>query len=364
MSGAVDLISKILGVLAAVLGTAGYVLVLGGAILWLRLEDVHLPPEMPVSLASREELIAMGAQAVAVWVLLVAALGGLAAWIVTGDAGRRHFDYPEAGLSISVTVATLLAIGHAPLWALVPTVLAVLYVGISVVYYWSSAERAIALLLPIAVGAALGTALALMDNRNGFAAAAGAVSIFAVLVLLTPRLQRWRARLDANRTALEQLGGDGEQAEEEDGQEGAEDEADRLVAALEKGPGPQRSPVVTWIGWIAAGAAALLALGVIAVGSQLDHDENFHQALVGLTNGDCIEGTYIVRGSDQIVIGHPKLNDGDRELARIAEVPLAQVLDVQVYGPLGPGVDLARDGLCTDNHTELLVRPTKPSKEE
>jgi hypothetical protein len=364
MSGAIDLITKIVGVLAAVLGTAGYVLVLGGAILWLRLEDVHLPPEMPVSLASREELIAMGAQAVAVWVLLVAALGGLAAWIVTGDAGRRHFDYPEAGLSIAVTVATLLAIGHAPLWVLAPTVLAVLYVSAAVVYYWSSAERAAALLLPLAVGAALGTALALMDNRNGFAAAAGAVGIFAALVLLTPRLQRWRARMDANRAALEQLGIDGEQVEEDDEQQEAEDEADRLVIALKKGPGPQRSPIVVWIGWIAVGAAALLVLGVIAVGSQLDHDENFHQALVGLTNGDCIEGTYIVRGADQIVIGHPRLNDADRELARIAEIPLAQVLDVQVYGTLGQGVALARDERCTHNHTERLVRPAEPSKEE
>ena len=352
MEKAVDLITNVVGVLAAVLGIAGYVLVLGGAILWLRLLEVDLPPEVPVSLASREELIAIGAQAVAVWVLLVAALGGLAAWIVTGDPARRHFHYPEAGLSLAVAIATLLAIGNAPLPALIPTGLAVAGACGAFVLYWPSTDRVIALLLPIGVGAGLGTSLALMDNRNGFATAAGAICIFGALILLTPKLQQWRARMEANRNALAQIEDEG--SKEDDGP------LSPLAAALKQGPRPQRSPAISWIGRIAFASVALLALGVISVGSQLDHDENFHEALVTLANGDCVEGTYVVRGSDQIVIGHPKLDDGDEEQARIATIPVAQVLDVQVYGKSLPGVDLTRDDLCTRNQTEVLVLPAKP----
>ncbi|HEX6753661.1 MAG TPA: hypothetical protein VF093_08780 [Solirubrobacterales bacterium] len=347
---AIDTITKIVGVLAAILGTAGYVLVLGAAILWVRLQDVDLPPEVPVSLATREELIAMGAQAVAVWLLLLVALGSLAAWIVTGDPGRRRFGYAEAGLALSVTVATLLALEGDQPWTIAPAAIAVAYVAGGAWRYWPSLDAVTAVVLPVTAGAGLGAALALLNNRNGFATAAGASFIFGVLVLLTPQLQQWRARQEANRHALAQLKAEKAEA------------LKPLADALEKGPGQHRPPAIVWIGRAAAASLALIALGIISVGSQLDHDENFHKALVSLTNGDCIEGTYVVRGADQIVIGHSNVLDHDSEDARIATVPLAEVLEVQVYGASLDGVDLSRDKLCKEHEEEVLVRPIPVKK--
>ncbi len=351
---AVDLTTKILGVLAAILGTAGYVLVLGAIILWLRLQDVDLPPEVPVSLASREELIAMGAQAVAVWLVLLIALGGLTAWIVTGDPGRRRFGYAEAGLALAVTVATLLAFEGDQPWTIAPAAFAVAYAAYGVWRYWPSLDTVTAVMLPVSTGATLGVLLALLNNRNGFATAAGTAFIFGALMLLTPSLQRWRARQEANRNALTQIEIEGE----------ASEDLKPVIAALEQGPGRHRPTVVVWVGRVAVASLALLVLGVISVGSQLDHDENFHRALVSLENGDCIEGTYVVRGSDQIVIGHPNVVDSHSEDARIATIPTKQVLEVQVYGENLDGTDLYRDPECDKHSEEVLVRPTKSSEEK
>jgi hypothetical protein len=350
---ALDLATKIVGVLAAVLGTTGYVLVLGAAILWVRLQGVDLPPEVPVSLASRGELIAMGAQAVAVWLVLLLALGGLAAWIVTGDPARRRFGYAEGSLALVVTVALLLAFENDQWWAIAPAGIAVAITLYGVWRYWPSLEAVTAVMLPLGAGIGLGFLLDLFHNRSGFATAAGAAGIFAVLTLATPQLQQWRAREEANRRALAQLGAD--DPEEEDPKE-----EDPLVAALRREPARQRPAAVVWIGRIAVASLALVALGVISVASQLDHDKNFHKALVSLTNGDCIEGTYVVRGSDQIVLGDPNVIDAPPTDARIAVIPTAQVLGVQVYGKEVAGVELDRDELCSEHQGRVLVRPGKP----
>jgi hypothetical protein len=350
---ALDLATKVLGALAAALGTAGYVLVLGAAILWVRLLGVELPPEAPISLASRGELIAMGAQAVAVWLVLLLALGGLAVWIVTGDPRRRRFDYAEASLASAVTVSILLATESPEWWAVLPAVAAVAYTAYGLWWCWPSLGTVTALMLPIGVGAAMALLLGLLDIRSGFATAAGAAGIFATLMLLTPKLQQWRVRQEANRRALAHI-----KAESWRG-EGESDPLKPLAAALRDGPGSQRSPIVIWIGRIAVGLFALLALGVVSVASQLDQDKNFHKVLVSLSNGDCIEGTYVVRGDDQIVIANPNLEDDEPSDARIATIPTSQVLDVQIYGKKLSGVRLDRDELCANHSGEVLVRPAK-----
>lgn len=355
---ALDLATKVVGVLAAVLGTAGYVLVLGAAILWVRLQGVDLPPEVPVSLASRGELIALGAQAVAVWLLLLLVLGGLAAWIVTGDPGRRRFGYAEASLALTVTVSTLLAFEGDRWWTIIPAAIAVAYTCYGVWCYWPSLDTVTAVMLPIAAGAGLGLLLELFNNRSGFATAAGAAAIFATLMLLTPKLQQWRVRQEANRKALAQIEVEGWKGSEEN------DPLKLLTAALRQGPDQRRSPAVLWIRRIAFASLALLALGIVSVASQLDHDKNFHKALVSLVNGDCIEGTYVVRGSDQIVIGDPNLLDSEPGDSRIATIPVSQVLDVQVYGKELDGIELERDELCAEHVSQVLVRPAKEDGKE
>ncbi len=348
---AIDLASKVVGVLAAALGTAGYVLVLGAAIMWLRLQQVELPPEVPVSLAGRQELIAIGAEAVAVWVLLVAALGGIAVWIVTGEHDRRRFGYVEGGLALALTITVLLACASGEIWMFVLPGAAVAVALGGGLYFWPSADSVVAVLLPAAVGIALAVALSMLHERNGMATIVGATGIFGGLILLAPSLQRWRERQEANREGLAQV-----EALEPDAVGGAT-EAKALENALREGH--RRSPVVVWTGRIAAGTIVLLALGVIAVASQLEHDKNFHKVLVSLTNGDCVRGTYVARGSEQVVVADAHHDDGDNRV-RLTAIPAERVLEVQVYGEPSEGVNLWRDDECVQDK-DALVRPDSTS---
>ncbi len=346
---AVDLVSKVVGVLAAILGTAGYVLVLGAAIMWLRLQQVELPPEVPVSLASRQELIAIGAEAVAVWVLLVAALGGIAAWIVTGEPDRRRFGYVEGGLALALTVTTLLALASSEYWMLTLPGLALAITLVGALRFWPSADSVVAVLMPAAVGIALAVALSLLHERNEMATIIGATGIFGGLILLAPSLQHWRERQEANREGLAQVEALPPRLV------GGNDEAKALENALRQGH--RRSPVIVWTGRIAVGVIVLLALGVIAVASQLEHDKNFHKVLVSLTNGDCVRGTYVARGGEQLVIADAHYEKGSDPHVRLATIPTEQVLEVQVYGESTEGTNLWRDEECTREGKDSLVRP-------
>jgi hypothetical protein len=115
---------------------------------------------------------------------------------------------------------------------------------------------------------------------------------------------------------------------------------------------------VVWIQRVAVVSVALLVLGAIAVASQIERDEDFHRALVSLTNGDCIKGTYIARGSEQIVLAQPNLK-GDNKVPRITTISTKEVLEVQVYGKAIEGAELARDAKCANSPD--LVRP-KPEE--
>jgi MFS family permease len=361
VNNAVDLASKVLAVLAALLGLAGYVLVLGATILWFRLDEVGLPHDIPISLAGRQELIAIGAQAVAVWLLLAVALGVLATWIVGGDPERRRFGHREAALAIAVTVSTVLALGStAPGVAAVP-IFAALLVALGACVIWPSAEAVIAAVLPVAIGLGLAFALSSLHG-NGVAEAVGATFIFGALFLLAPSLQRWRARQEANRAAIARIEAqEGRAGNPADAGTAAEERP--LVKAL-RAHGREDGPnAVLWIRRVAVGAVALLILGAIAVASQVERHKNFHRALVSLTNGDCVTGTYIVRGSEQIVLAQASREDEEDErdegkkTPRITTIPTKEVLEVQVFGKPEEGADLKLDAGCGENHP--LVSPAK-----
>jgi len=336
----------VIGVFAALLGLAGYVLVIGSAILWLRLEQADLPPEVPVALAGREELIVLGAEAVAVWLALAAAFVGLGAWIVTGDPERRKFGYGEAGLALAVTLSTLLAIGtdHTEMLAL--PILAGSIAVFGALYAWPSLEAVGAALLPAIVGTVLALALAAMDS-NDAATAVGATAIFVVLLLATPYLQAWRSRQEANQAARTRLELSGLAAEEK---------LAPLVAALAE-EGRPRPVILVWISRIAVVVLTLLLVGAAAVGSQLDQSKNFNTALVSLTNGDCLVGTYVTRGKDQLVIAEPNLGANDNP--RVTALPVKEVLEVQIYGSRGEGEALTRADECSGHMEERLVEPSE-----
>jgi hypothetical protein len=59
-------------------------------VLWIRLREAHFPKEVPLSIASREELLVMGAQTLAVWLLLTVALLSLAGWLLTATGVSRR----------------------------------------------------------------------------------------------------------------------------------------------------------------------------------------------------------------------------------------------------------------------------------
>jgi hypothetical protein len=339
-----ELVTNVLSAIAAILGLAGYVLLLGAAVLWLRLNEVDLPPEVPVSLASREELIVIGAQAVAVWVVLAAVLGGMAAWIVSGTPERRRFGYHEAGLSLTVALSILLALEGVGWLAVLPGIAVVVALA-GCLLFWPSADAVAAVALPLAFAVALGLSLSFLGDGSQLATSAGATFIFGSLVLLTPRLQRWRARQEANQTALARL-------EVEDGEK-----ENPLVVALKQAPARPRSTVQLWVERVSIALLILLILGIVSVTSQVDRDGDFRRALISLTNGDCIEGTYLVRGNEQIVIAQPEDNGAETQ-ARIAVIPVKEVLDAQIYSSPSAGSPLVRKEQC-QGVVEQLVRPAE-----
>lgn len=341
---AVELIEKVVGVLAALLGLAGYVLVIGSAVLWLRLDQADLPPEVPVALASREELIVLGAKAVAVWLALTASFAGLGAWIVTGDPERRRFGYGEAGLALTVTLSTLLAVGTDRTELLLFPAVAAGVAVVGALIAWPSLEAVGAALLPAIVGTVLALALAALDG-NDAATAVGATAIFVVLLLATPYLQSSRSRQGANQAALARL-----QREGRDKQPSFA----ALVAALAEQSRPRPTALV-WIERIAIVTITLLLIGAAAVASQLDHKENFNKALVSLTNGDCLVGTYVTRGKDLLVIAEPELPGPDNP--RVTALPMKEVLEVQIYGASTEGEILQLDDECKRNAEERMVEP-------
>ncbi len=348
MNGALDLATKVIGVLTAILGAAGYVLILGGAIVWLRLSQAGLPTEMPVSLAAREEMIVIGAQAVSVWLVLLAALGGLVAWIVTGAPERRTFGVPEAGFALAVTVAVSFAREGGEWWAIVLPALGGLIILRGAVWFSPSLESMAAALLPAAVGVVVAITLPYLSHGDNIATGVSSALVFAALLLLTPALQRWRNRQERNRDGIDQI------RVLRLGSEARSERLDRLALAL--GEGPRRnSTALIWIGRVAAGSLALLALGGMAIASQVDRNEDFHEALVSLTNGDCLVGTYITHGGGQIVLAQPESVAGEAT-ARVASIPEKEILDLQVYSAAVEGAALDRDAACAGREDSSLVR--------
>jgi hypothetical protein len=344
MNGALDLASKVVGLLAALLGLAGYVLVIGATIVWLRLKEAHLPSEAPIALAGREELIATGAQAVAIWLILAVLFGCLAVWIAVGDPGRRRFGKAEALFAIVVTTSAAFALDSA--WSPWLVALPGLVAGGTAVACWlrrPPLEAALSALVPAAAGLLVAFAVWRL-GKNGFADAFGEALIFTVLMVAAPWLQHTRARWEANRAAIAQLEPGGKA-------EGTRGKTElRLLEELRRpraaGGGPRS---IVWMRGIAIGALALLVIGGIAVASQVDREENFNRGVLLLANGECVSGTYIVRGDEQIVLAQAKngeKQEGSSTSRRVATFPTEEVSEVQIYAKSAAGYPLGAEKDC------------------
>jgi hypothetical protein len=327
VGNAVDLVTKIAAALAAVLGLVGYVLVLGAAVLWLQLRQEGLPRVVPVSIAAHEELMVVGAQALAMWVVLLAVLGGLATWIASGDPERRRFGYWDALFALAISLATVFAFDASSDWkwwlAAMPLGTALVLVVVAICY-WPSRDTVAAALIPIGFAVGLGAALAFLGNGNEVASSAGAVVIFGTLVILAPTLQRWRTGTKNTQTAISRI---------------EQEERGRLVEALKTDTVDDTPVAIVWIKRIALGVSVLLVLGVIAVTSQVEKHDDFHKAVVELKNGQCATGDYVTASDDKVVLAQPRFKKADNEKeeeddedeTRLALIPTDEILEVQLF---------------------------------
>lgn len=148
---ALQAIAQLIPALVAVLGATGYVLVLGAIVVRARLRLAEFPGEVPISLASQQELIVIGAQALAIWLVLGVALAVFAAYLAftPGVSGRLAFYGVGLGFVVTGTITGLLEVspplglqilivvllglaGGAVLWAVRvrPPLVAVIAVGL------------------------------------------------------------------------------------------------------------------------------------------------------------------------------------------------------------------------------------------
>jgi hypothetical protein len=186
--------------------------------------------------------------------------------------------------------------------------------------------------------------------------------IFVALLLIASPLQHLLARRRSNLAAIDQV---------EKASPGEPGDTERqLIGALTRaglGKGGPRTTVL-WIQRIALGAIALLAIGVISVGSQVDPRHAFHRALVSLTDGDCIVGSYVARGNDQVVLAQPESapDDGRGEWEpkpRIAIFSTDEVREVQIYAEASDDYPIERFPGCAD-HPATVNHPGHEKKEK
>jgi hypothetical protein len=290
----------------------------------------------------------IGAQALAMWVVLLAVLSGLAGWIASGDPDRRHFGYMDALYALAISLATLFALDSSSDWkwwlATMPFLDAAALVIVAI-RFWPSRDTVAAALIPVGFAVALGAALAFLGNGNEVASSAGAVVIFGTLVVLAPTLQRWRTGNKNTQTTISQID---------------QEKRARLLQALESDTSDVTPPAIVWIRRVALGLAVLLVLGAIAVTSQVQKHDDFHKAVVELKSGKCATGDYVTTSDDKLVLAQPLYGEVKDEKAeeedentRLTFIPTDEIIEVQLFPSTPRGLKL--EGV---DCPKVLVEPT------
>ena len=333
-SRGLDIVAQVVSVGVGVLGATGYVLVLGAVVLWLRLADAQLPTEIPVSLASRQELIVIGAQALALWLLLAVGIAVLTMRGLDADPVQR-----EVGL-IALLASVLLSCGliaarDAGLGGLAVAPALVLLGVVAGAIYHRAPRAALEALPAVAVGVATVYGLrALAQDSRWVTLLAAVVTVLAV-PFAVPTLRERRTRREANEAALAHLEALRVAKPELAPELCATVEA--LIAELRQrvgAPATAARSLQRSLRWLAYGALALVGLGVVAVASQLDGNHNFRNVVVSLSDGRCLVGTYLARDADHLVMADEPV--GKSVPARAVVIPAAWVRDVQVDGTRTP----------------------------
>ncbi|WCB93842.1 tail fiber protein [Baekduia alba] len=350
MDNRLQTLGQVGAAIIAALGATGYVILMGAVVLWARLVQAHLPRAVPISLASRNELLVLGAQALAVWIVLAIALVALGAR-VSSQAVERRDVLAGLGLGAATAIATLIVIRSHHWWvdvlvSVLPAASVVVVLVVAVMLR-PPASLLITALAPVAVGVALPLLFVVMGTEGQATSVTIAAWVIFILVLMVvPAIARLRALSVANTTAVAYF--DAEQAKLDRAAEITKTVAvadPRLVRLREALQQRQRALVTRlWVRGGVLAAVALIGLGGISVASQFDRANLFRSALVSLNTGRCIEATYISRDDDHVVLAD---RQGTTDANRIVVVPASEVLEIQILNPATPGVPL-RSGTCRE----------------
>jgi hypothetical protein len=346
------ILSRLLAGLAAALGAAGYVYLLGATVLWLRLHNADLPTEVPLSIATRSELIVIGAQALVVWLVLAVLLALVLASVLRSDWPGPAATIANATMGIAIAFSVFVAVDQDKPALLLPALVAALIACVAAAVFAPPGIRLTHTILWSAAGAASGFSISeLVDSEEFGSLAAAWGATIALLVIAIALRGQWRRREDsaAALAALEQRVA------------AIDKEIDTCVKADPKDPRLPRlrqqrgalestasqvrrkfgipvvasaRPVWLWWRWAALIVFGLVVLGGIAVATQLDESKDFEKAVVALDNNTCVQGTYIARDENRLVLAEQPDTEGSEDV-RVAVIPAAKVVEVQVGRPLG-----------------------------
>lgn len=328
----------VLRVLGAVVALGGYVLLIGGAVAWLDVRRLGVPPLSVVAQMPRNELFGLGFEALLVWAALGLTATVVLAWATTASS-------EETGELLVVFVAGLLfaagffAIGLIEAQWLRDASWALWIVGFLALLWFTAEGKASRLRTlvtdfwePLVVGAVVGALLGVFLIGPGrwqglLSAAGGTAAACWVAAALRERRTLRAEETELRRRTLEirreLRRGDGRPASlrEAELRDAAELAAERRRDIAMR----NRRATLRVSGALLALAAALGAGAVLSRGS---HD--FWRARVTMTNGTCLAGTLLVDDGEGVLLAG---REHESHPVRMVKVPAGLVSSVQVLGP-------------------------------
>jgi hypothetical protein len=291
---------RIAAVVGAVAGAAGYVLVIGGLAVWIRLHSLGLPADVGVAATPREHLFVIGIEVLALWLGLllvaVAATFGLAATVQ-----KDHDWWAVLAAGAIGAAGSLAALVAGDVWHWIAGAVVGIVILIVAVALGSTRARfkdadwprsAIGAAFTVLVVVLLWFATDGLDDWRTIVASL--VVVVGLVVLATARLVAPRNRARYERYLREVL------AKPELSPDARDHFEERLRLLKER-----RSPL-EWLSkplWIAVIGAVLL--GLVALASQADDDTVLEQAYVRFKDGGCIRGGFVTQNPNDVLLAGP-----------------------------------------------------------
>ncbi len=319
-------LGDVVTVLAGVVTFGGYVLLVGAVVAWLDVRTIGVPAISVVADMPRNELLGLGFETLAVWLLL----GLMLALAIVGIGSTVRED-PRRPLGVLV-VSTMIGVLFAGIWQLdseaLSVVVTLLLLAIPVIVLarlglpeLGVEDELVPIGIAVVVGAPLGVGLELLlinpGKLVGLIAASGAV----VVAVWSVAEMFWRRDVVREGEYFGRAAG-----------------VFRWTVRGEHSvPEAKRVALLRHSRWRSVVAALLLAavLAWGAVESRKSH--RFWAARVTMTNGTCVSGTLLVRDSDEVLLaGRADRTARGQAENRLIEIPSLVISSIQVIGPSGP----------------------------